>query len=187
VRIVRRTSHSCARSRSAASSCARSARPAWQRSARADSARISVVCARSVSDAGPGRRRRLRRDSKLPRRVMTLRSVTAAPTGSADAATSPGENTGGVSGQTAIASRPSIDSDSRPASTAIRRSTPGKAENGPLEHTSAMLTRQSKVVRSLCTGYRATSRVTPPPFFQGTAARSAARSVRTTARAIPPP
>ncbi|MEI9931269.1 MAG: hypothetical protein WDM89_12195 [Rhizomicrobium sp.] len=41
-----------------------------------------------------------------------------------------------------------------------------------------MLTRQSKIVETRALRQMATSRVIPPPFFQGAAMRSAARSTR---------
>ena len=61
-----------------------------------------------------------------------------------------------------------------PSMTVRMRHNPGKVENGPSEATSAMLSRQANSPSSSC---RAISRVTPPPFFQGTGARSAYRRI----------
>ena len=70
-------------------------------------------------------------ESKRPRRVMTLRSVTGPPQGSANTAASPGNVSGGVSGVAIIPAPCPIESDRRPSSTAMRRSIPGKLEKGP--------------------------------------------------------
>lgn len=64
-----------------------------------------------------------------------------------------------------------------PESTASVRSTPGKRENGPLEATCAMLTRQSKPSSEAPSGETAISTVSPPPFFQGIRRYSLARMI----------
>ncbi|GAA3069679.1 hypothetical protein GCM10020254_11820 [Streptomyces goshikiensis] len=56
---------------------------------------------------------------------------------------------------------------------------PGKPEKGPSAATSARLTRHSKAPVPADSGQAAISRVTPPPFFQTAAARSAARRTLT--------
>nr|WP_202619088.1 hypothetical protein [Ornithinimicrobium cavernae] len=72
-----------------------------------------------------------------------------------------------------------------PSSRVIARSTPGNVENVPARSTSAMLTRQSKSSAPEPGGWARSSRVTPPPFFQGTAGRS--RHRRTAASSAMPP
>lgn len=51
-------------------------------------------------------------------------------------------------------------------------STPGKAEKGPSASICATLTRQSKSSKLAPAGCQSTSRVKPPPFFQGVAGNS---------------
>ncbi|GGQ22779.1 hypothetical protein GCM10010215_54180 [Streptomyces virginiae] len=70
-----------------------------------------------------------------------------------------------------------------PSASVRVRSIPGKAEKGPSAATSARLARQRKESMPAPTGQAAISRVTPPPFFQTVAGRSAARRTRTS----PPP
>jgi hypothetical protein len=52
---------------------------------------------------------------------------------------------------------------------------PSNIENAPATDTSATLTRQSKASKAAPGGDAAISRVAPPPFFHGTAFKSAAR------------
>ena len=112
---------------------------------------------------------------KRPRRAITLRSVTVALTGVPCTGTSPAKASGALPAATRTAGRASIASDSSPSSMLRIRSTPGNRENGPALVTSAVLTRQSKSLKEAPAGEAATSRVTPPPFFQGTARRSRCR------------
>ena len=59
-----------------------------------------------------------------------------------------------------------------PSIKVITLSTPEKAEKGPSLSICATLTRQSKSSKLAPAGCQSTSRVRPPPFFQGEAGRS---------------
>ncbi|CAM5579994.1 hypothetical protein SBADM41S_10809 [Streptomyces badius] len=92
---------------------------------------------------------------------------------------SPGKPCGHRGSSTMWCSPPTTRSMPAPSTTVRIRSTPGKAEKGPSEVTSARLTRQSKASAPAPSGPVAISRVSPPPFLQGAGARPAARRIRT--------
>src|ERR1700692_342773 len=69
----------------------------------------------------------------------------------------------------------SMSTISAPSINVSTRSIPSNTENPPASDTSATLTRQSKASNAEPCGDAAISRVAPPPFFHGTAFKSAAR------------
>src|SRR5438552_4572425 len=69
--------------------------PVGQPTTRSDSASISVAPACAFSSRGSLAVEKVSCESKRPRRVMTLRSVTGPPQGSANTAVSPGNVSGG--------------------------------------------------------------------------------------------
>jgi hypothetical protein len=111
----------------------------------------------------------------VARRAITLKSSQAPASKRAWTRASPGKAKGcsGVSSRWSMVLSSLARCMPPPSSSVITRSMPEKDENGPSLATAAMLTRQSKSSMFAPGGWHTTSRVTPPPFFQGMVGRSA--------------
>ena len=106
--------------------------------------------------------------------MMTFKSLMS-PVGSAPAESASPENRNGRYFSSGCSAPSTLRSNNSPSITVSTRSIPAKVEKAPALETSAMLTRQSQALSCAdgVRGWRASSRVTPPPLRQGCALSSA--------------